>query len=388
MKLYNEKGQEINYKNIEHIEQRLAQKYIEPNDKVLELGARYGSVSIVTNKIINDKSSHYVVEPDSEVWNCLQKNMELNDCRFNIIKGIISNKKYSLTGSNYAKRSIENKNSNIKSYPLPNINFNVLIADCEGFLETFYDENPTLFQSLDKMILEFDEPRNCNYSRLKQEFFNLGFVIKEEINHYGLYHYVFTKPKLTPKMLFCSLSDRPELSQPMFNALQNYCNKWNYKCVLENKVLSTERAPSWSKIILLQRAMKENPNIETIVWIDDDILITNENKQFEDLIKDYPFNNILVSADVIWSPINCGILVCKNNQETYDYLDTIWELCEQYPEKKWNGLWEQDIMVIHAQMNSVLNPNEKIPLVIIPHNIIQSFHRDHTLKPPFIEITH
>jgi hypothetical protein len=183
------------------------------------------------------------------------------------------------------------------------------------------------------------------------------------------------------KMLFCSLSDRPQLSQPMFDTLQDYCNKHDYKCVLENKVLSTERAPAWSKIILLQREMKNNPDIETIVWIDDDILITNKNIKFEDLIKDYPFNNVLVSADVIWTPINSGIMVCKNNKETYDYLDTIWELCEQYPEKKWNGLWEQDIMVKHAQMNCILKPQERMPLVVIPHNIIQSFHRDHTLEP-------
>eukprot|EP01044_Picomonas_judraskeda_P031020 COSAG03_NODE_11398_length_594_cov_40.500722_1_plen_113_part_10 len=113
---------------------------------------------------------------------------------------------------------------------------------------------------------------------------------------------------MNPKMLFCSLSDRPQLSQPIFNVLKNYCNRHNYKCVLENKVLSTERAPAWSKIILLQREMKNNPHIETIVWIDDDILITNENIKFEEIINNYPFDNILVSADVIWSPINSGVL--------------------------------------------------------------------------------
>ena len=381
MKLYNEKGQPIDYNNIEHIEQGLARKYIEPNDKVLELGARYGSVSIVTNKIINDKNCHYVVEPDSEVWNCLEKNMELNDCCFNIIKGIIGKKKYSLTGSDYAKRSVETNDSNIKSYPLPDVNFNVLIADCEGFLETFYDENPTLFQSLDKMILEFDEPRNCNYMRLKDEFFKLGFIVREEINHYGLFHYVFTKPRLDPNILFCSLSDRPQLSEPMFNVLQNYCNRHNYKWVLDHKTLTTERFVSWSKILLLQREMKNNPKIPIIVWIDDDILITDEEKSFEELINNYPFDNILVSADVVWSPINCGILVCKNNKETYDYLTEIWELCEQYPEKKFSGLWEQDIMVTHARIQSLMNPNQKSRLTVIPHNIIQSFYRDHDLPP-------
>jgi len=181
------------------------------------------------------------------------------------------------------------------------------------------------------------------------------------------------------KILFCSLSDRPILSKPMFDKLQEYCNRHKYKCVLENKSLDESRSPAWSKIRLLQREMKANPDYDMIVWIDDDILITRQDIKFDELIKPYPFENILVSQDVVWSPINTGVLVCKNNQETYDYLEEIWELCEQYPEKKFTGLWEQDIMVTHARMTSLMNPNEKIPLTVIPHNIIQSFYRDHDL---------
>ena len=177
------------------------------------------------------------------------------------------------------------------------------------------------------------------------------------------------------KILFCSLSDRPILSKPMFDKLQRYCDRHNYKCVLENKSLDESRAPAWSKIRLLQREMKNNPYYDLIVWIDDDILITREDVKFEDLIKPYSFDNILVSQDVVWSPINTGILVCKNNQTTYDYLEEIWELCEQYPEKKHGGLWEQDIMVTHARMNT----NKKFHLTVIPHNILQSFYRDHDL---------
>ena len=181
------------------------------------------------------------------------------------------------------------------------------------------------------------------------------------------------------RILFCSLSDRPILSKPMFDKLQEYCNRHNYKCVLENKSLDESRAPAWSKIRLLQREMKANPYYDLIVWIDDDILITRQDIKFDELIKPYPFENILVSEDVVWSPINTGVLVCKNNQETYDYLEEIWELCEQYPEKKFTGLCEQDIMVTHARITSLMNPNQKLQLTVIPHNIIQSFYRDHDL---------
>ena len=55
------------------------------------------------------------------------------------------------------------------------------------------------------------------------------------------------------RLLFCSLSDRPVLSKPMFDKLQQYCDRHkNYKCVLEDKILDESRAPSWSKIRLLK----------------------------------------------------------------------------------------------------------------------------------------
>jgi len=379
MKIYNENNVLINHNKVENVEQGLAKKYIKPEDRVLELGARYGSVSIVTNQILNDKESHYVVEPDASVWNALSTNMKNNNCSFNIIKGTISQKNYSLTNpkDGYAKRSIINKDSTIQSFELPDVPFNVLIADCEGFLETFYDENKDLFERLDKLILEFDHPEHCDYERLKTEFKKLGFVIKEEINIHGLYHYVFVKPKL----LFCSLSNRPELSAPMFKTLKSYCNRHNYKCILENDVLDTTRYPSWSKIKLLQREMKDNPDVDTLVWIDDDILITRQDIRFEDLIKDYPYEHILVSADVVWSPFNCGVLVVKNDESTYELLEYIWNMCdeEEYQYFKHNGLWEQDVMVRYCRNVKLLNPNQELPVTIIPHNIIQSFHRDHDL---------
>ena len=99
-------------------------------------------------------------------------------------------------------------------------------------------------------------------------------------------------------IVFCSLSDRPVFSTPMFQHLEEYCVKNNYKCVLEYKSLCDERAPAWSKIPLLQREMKKNQDIPYIVWIDDDIIITNKNVRFEDLIKPYDFKNILLSEEI------------------------------------------------------------------------------------------
>ena len=171
------------------------------------------------------------------------------------------------------------------------------------------------------------------------------------------------------KLLFCSLSDRPELSAPMFEKLKEYCSYHNYKCVLEDKVLDDSRAPAWSKIILLQREMKSNGDYDYIIWIDDDILITDKNKKFEEFIEKYDCD-IFVSEDALKSyPMNTGIIVCKNNKETLKYLEHIWELCEKYPQYKTGVcLCEQDVMTIDYETN-------KKNIRTIPYKTIQSFYR-------------
>lgn len=237
------------------------------------------------------------------------------------------------------------------------------------YVKDIYIIEDVMKYDIDKISQLENEYDNCKcILKYHHEKDNRGFVVFQKTN---------------PKLLFCSLSDRPILSEPMFKSLKEYCDRHDYKCVLENNTLTNERYPSWSKILLLQREMKANPNIDTLVWIDDDILITRQDIRFEELIKNYPFEHVLVSADVVYSPFNAGVLVVKNDEATYQFLQQIWDICEEEEFKyfKFNGLWEQDVMVRYCRMISLMNPNQDSPVTIIPHNIIQSFHRDHTLPP-------
>jgi hypothetical protein len=145
--------------------------------------------------------------------------------------------------------------------------------------------------------------------------------------------------------------------------------------VIEDKSLDQSRAVSWSKIKLLQREMLSNPDIDLIVWYDDDILITNPKLKFEELIKDYDFTNILLSAEV-HPPFNSGVIVCKNNLETFDYLQHIWDLCEKYPQYKTQPNWEQEIFMRDYKQ-------DKSKITVIPHKIIQSFYREFDLPDNF-----
>ena len=172
------KGKIINYEKYESTEVNQVKKYIHEDDRVLELGARWGGVAVTTNKILKDKDKHYVVECDPSVWDTLEFNKNNNNCSFNIIKGTISKKPLSLKGNGLATHTIEDDDSeasDIPNYPLPLVDFNVLIADCEGFIEKFYDENKEFFKGLRLILLEKDRPDHCDYDRIFKEFRELGF---------------------------------------------------------------------------------------------------------------------------------------------------------------------------------------------------------------------
>jgi FkbM family methyltransferase len=175
MKFYDEHNILIDNKSIEAPEQELVNNYILEDDIVLELGARYGTVSCAINKKLNNKKNQISVEPDEKVWYSLEMNKIKNNCHFNIVKGFISNKKLGLTNDGYGSTFIENNNTKIPSYSLDEIkikyninNFNVLVADCEGFLELFFEENPDLYESLRLIIFEADYADKCNYDKIKQ----------------------------------------------------------------------------------------------------------------------------------------------------------------------------------------------------------------------------
>lgn len=184
--IVDEYGKPINTTELEYMEQVLADKFILPDDKVLELGGRYGSVSCVINSKLTNRKNQVVIEPDFRVWDSLERNKIVNNCEFNIIKGFISDKKMSLTNlddySGYGTTSIEDELSDIPSYSLNeikqnfNINFNVIVADCEGCLENFLNENPSVLDNIRLFIFEADYPEKCNYNQIREKFSLNGFV--------------------------------------------------------------------------------------------------------------------------------------------------------------------------------------------------------------------
>jgi FkbM family methyltransferase len=176
-----ENRNEIDTEFNEKDEQVLANRFIEADDIVLELGARYGSVSCVINSKLSCKTNQVSVEPDKTVWAALERNKTQNKCEFHILNGFLSGKKLTLEENGYSTFSKEDRNSSIPCLTLDeiqkkyNLDFNVLVADCEGYLETFLDENPNFLSKLRLVIFEADGSERCNYERIRFLLKNSNF---------------------------------------------------------------------------------------------------------------------------------------------------------------------------------------------------------------------
>jgi FkbM family methyltransferase len=185
----NEFGDVIDHLSLERVEQIQAETYITDRSVVLELGARYGTVSCIINKKIAVHTNQVSVEPDETVFEVLEENMKVNGCNFYIVKGAISRMPCRFINPGYGGSTIIDLSGSVPHFTLEeieakyNLKFNTLVADCEGFLEQFFDENPGLYEQLELVIFECDQAHRCDYKKIMNNLFINGFERIENAFH-------------------------------------------------------------------------------------------------------------------------------------------------------------------------------------------------------------
>lgn len=191
-----EHGKIINHFEEEINEQEDALEYINSSDVVLELGGRYGSVSVAIAHRQNNNGNLVVIEPDTSIISSLEANKKRNNANFTILNKYISNKNKQLIKAGYGSYLIDSNDPDSLSityedfknkYPLP---FNVLVADCEGCLCEFIDTLGEDINGYNKILFEADHKDKCNYNTLLRKLKTLGFeVVKNDSN----FRYVLIK---------------------------------------------------------------------------------------------------------------------------------------------------------------------------------------------------
>ena len=208
-----------------------------------------------------------------------------------------------------------------------------------------------------------------------------------------------------------SESTRPWIKNVQSNH-QAFCSKNNYEYIHhhssgENKNIN----PPWLKIVWLKNSITTtinattttisttsqsqaqgiNSNAEFIVWIDDDIVITNMANFLNDYFTKMNDKHLLVVKDAgNLNTVNTGIMIFRNTEIAYKILNKIWALrnhiisgrsytLSNCPNNE--CLYEQDALNILLSNPSVHPIISKYTLIVLPRSVSDNLNT-------FLRISH
>jgi FkbM family methyltransferase len=152
----------INYGNFnqELPEQRMVARYFTGNEKVLELGGNIGRNSLIIGSLVND---FVVLEPDTDSFNKLSENKNMNNLNFFVENSALSKRNLIQQGwhtiesdvllDGYTPVNIISLQELNNKY---NINFNTLVIDCEGAFYWILLDFPEILNGINLIIVEND----------------------------------------------------------------------------------------------------------------------------------------------------------------------------------------------------------------------------------------
>ena len=149
----------------EYPEQLLSVMFVNPNDYVLELGGNIGRNSCVIGKILKDSNNLLVIESDPLSVSKLEENKNINSLSFKIEGSAISkipliqnewNTKPQINDVVPEDWKIVNTITWNELKLKYNMNFNVLVVDCEGALYYMLKDEPEFLNGFETIIIEND----------------------------------------------------------------------------------------------------------------------------------------------------------------------------------------------------------------------------------------
>lgn len=182
----------------------MVQKWIQPTSVVLEVGARYGTVSCAIAERQLQSGKLVAVEPDGTVWKALEKNRVSHHCNFGVLQGVVGTTSVQIIrvhAGNQGYGTIAVPVGQAPPTPAPGqshspgnvaqaytldlvqknfgMKFDTLVADCEGCLPTLLAESPGLAPQL-KLILA--EVHNPSEEHIIQQFQAYGFQLVDQFS--------------------------------------------------------------------------------------------------------------------------------------------------------------------------------------------------------------
>ncbi len=116
-------------------------------------------------------------------------------------------------------------------------------------------------------------------------------------------------------------------------------HRMEYRCVYG--LQQAERAPVWDKILLILNALREEPPVEWLFWVDSDAIIMDFNRDLREALCDHGELGMVIHPNPYH--FNAGALYMRNTPRLIGYFEKVWA--------KWpiNHGWEEQ-----ESMNRVL----------------------------------
>ena len=168
-------------------EQRMVARYLTGNEKVLELGGNIGRNSLVIASILGNNHNFVVLECDTDIAAQLTENRDLNHFTFSIESSALSKRQLVQKGwvtivsdtvlDGYKPVSSITYDDLVSKYK---IDFDTLVADCEGALYYILQDMPEMLDHIRLIIMENDY-NDINHKNevdriLKEKNFKIDYV--------------------------------------------------------------------------------------------------------------------------------------------------------------------------------------------------------------------
>ena len=126
------------------------------------------------------------------------------------------------------------------------------------------------------------------------------------------------------KFAVCSLAISDQYKKtvgPCIASQEAHAKKHGYDRITDESVVCSTRDYTWSKIPLIQKYL---PNYDWIMWIDGDVMITNQERKIEDFIALLPESKfLLIGRD--FQGLNAGVFVIRNCPLAFEFLERVWK---------------------------------------------------------------
>lgn len=170
----------------------------------------------------------------------------------------------------------------------------------------------------------------------------------------------------------CSLAIGDDYKKTIWMCIQSqeeHAKRHGYTRITDETVFVPERDATWSKIPLIQKYIQ---NYDYIMWIDGDVLITNQDRKIEEFISLMdPSKFLFIGRD--FQGLNAGVFIIKNCPLAIDFLNDAWKRDDMA-----RTLFHEQTAMTHL----LATPKYRGQAQILPHSFINIMNAyDYRMDP-------